>query len=84
MLDHSNGKHLGWAVVETQEGFQVGEVGRRFTGRQVVVKQHVGVPCERVEDALASLEEVHARHLEDHVIGSHIALGSIRRDPRLA
>lgn len=84
MRDHSNGRYGGLAVVWTLEGFQVGKVGRRATNQQVVVKQHVGLPCEMLEDALASLEEIYSQDLELHLIGSRVALCSSRRGARTA
>jgi hypothetical protein len=76
MRDHSNGKYGGLAVVWTQEGFQVGKVGRRATDQQIVVKQYVGLPSEKLEDALASLDEIHSHNLELHLIGSLVALAA--------
>jgi len=68
MRDYSNGEHPNLAVVLTEEGYMVGKVGRRFSDKQVQVKQYVGW-SEQAGDALRILEGIHQSQLQCHLRG---------------
>jgi hypothetical protein len=66
--DYSSGKNLGLAVVLTQAGYQVAEVGRRLSNRQVQIKRYVDQPpTEQLADALVNLEGLAAERLRYHI-----------------